>query len=191
MVKHFNVAVTECSHVFDAHATRGTFFMANYVCTNIAMPNWPVKTCLIFTQICRSARSKTWPLDCHLSWLCSQNRSSKCEDAQYWWILSILISNYIFCPDECHNVNLVSFICFHLQVSSTADLMFGGFQKKEFHRFCETSYTYVYEENPKIASSVLAGPNIFLLLEISHHIFDKLDSYPNKTWKFNVFSRNL
>lgn len=51
--------------------------------------------------------------------------------------------------DECHNVNLVSFICFHLQVSSTADLMFGGFQKKEFHRFCETSILMFMKRIPK------------------------------------------
>lgn len=172
-------------------------FMANYVCTNIAMPNWPVNTCLIFTQICRSARNKTWPLDCHLSWLCSQkNRSSKCEDAQYWWILSILTSNYIFCQINVTMSILWALSAFIFKYHQQLILCLGVAKKRNFIVFVKNLYLCLWRESPNslhypLWTSVLAGPNIFLLLEISHHIFDKLWFLSKTKHGRLTFFRNL
>lgn len=102
------------------------------------------------------------------------------ESCRYWYP----ITSFVRWMSQCQSCEL------YLLSSSSIINSWSyvwGFPKKGISPFLWNIYTYVYEENPKIASSLLAGPNIFLLLEISHHIFDKLDSYPNKTWKFNVF----
>lgn len=155
-------------------------FMANYVCTNIAMPNWPVKTCLIFTQICRSARSKTWPLDCHLSWLCSQNRSSKCEDAQYWWILSILISNYIFCQMNVTMSILWALSAFIFKYHQQLILCLGVSKKRNFTVFVKHLYLCLWRESQ----------NSLECFGRTQHLF-AFGDFPSYFWQTMILIQNM